>query len=136
MPRSAELTEGAGTAIAAESLYLANLLVVPGLGFLLLLGLWWRRRADAPPLAAAHLAQTLFASLWAGFLLVVANGLILLLGGYDGPNVWAIVITYFTMCHSLFIVFGAYGLAKAMAGQCWRYPLFGRALPQGCSQVQ
>ncbi|MGB5638911.1 MAG: hypothetical protein WBM63_07310, partial [Sedimenticolaceae bacterium] len=69
---------------------------------------------------------------WAGVLLVIANGLILILGGYDGPNVWAVVITYFTMCHSMFIFFGAYGLAKAMAGQCWRFPLVGRALPAGC----
>jgi len=134
MPRSAELTEGVGTAIAAESLYLVNLLLAPGLGFVLLLALWWRSRVDAPPLAASHLAQTVSGSLWAGILLVIANVLILLLGGYDGPNVWAIVITYFTLCHSMFIVYGAYGLAKAMAGQCWRYPLVGRPLPAGCGE--
>lgn len=133
MPASAELTEGAGTAVAAESLYLVNLLVVPVLGFVLLLGLWWRRRENAPPLAAAHLAQTISASLWAGVLLVFANGLILALGGYDGPWVWTIVITYFTVCHSALVVFGALGLAKSMAGQCWRYPLVGRPLPPGCS---
>ncbi len=132
MRPSAELSEGSGLAIAAESLYLVNLLVAPGLGFLLLLWLWRRSRADAPPLAASHLAQTVSGSVWAGVLLVIANGLILILGGYDGPNVWAVVITYFTMCHSMFIFFGAYGLAKAMAGQCWRFPLVGRALPAGC----
>jgi hypothetical protein len=27
---------------------------------------------------------------------------------------------------------GILGLAKAMAGQCWRYPLVGRPLPPGC----
>jgi hypothetical protein len=132
MPPSAELTDGAAVAVTAESLYLVNLLLAPGLGFVLLLGLWWRRREGAPPLAAAHLAQTLSGSVWAGVLLVVANALILLLGGYRGPNVWAIVITYFTLCHSMLIMFGAYGLAKAMAGQCWRYPLVGRPLPGGC----
>ena len=132
MPPSAELSEGVGVAITAQSLYLVNLLLAPGLGFILLLGLWWRRREGAPPLAAAHLAQTVSGSLWAGILLVVANALILLLGGYRGPNVWAIVITYFTLCHSVLIMFGAYGLAKAMAGQCWRYPLVGRPLPPGC----
>jgi len=133
MPPSAEMTEGLGVAVAAESLYLVNLLLAPGLGFILLLGLWWRRRKSAPPLAVAHLSQTVFGSLWAGLLLVVANALILLLGGYRGPNVWAIVITYFTLCHSVLIMFGAYGLAKAMAGQCWRFPLVGRPLPHGCS---
>lgn len=132
MQASAELTEGAGTAITAESLYLVNLLLLPGLAFVLLLWLWWRSHEHAPPLAAAHLAQTVSGSLWAGILLVVANALILLLGGYDGPYVWVVVITYFTVCHSMLVLFGALGLAKAMAGQCWRYPLVGRPLPPGC----
>ena len=67
MRPSAELTEGCrAVAIAAESLYLVNLLVAPGLGFLLLLGLWHRSRDDAPPLAASHLAQTISGSVWAG----------------------------------------------------------------------
>lgn len=134
MPPSDELPAGAAVAVAAESLYLVNLLLAPGLGFLVLLGLWWQRRADAPPLAATHLSQTLSGSLWAGALLVVANGLILLLGGYRGAYVWVVVITYFTVCHSALVVFGAYGLAKAMAGQCWRYPLVGRPLPADCPE--
>jgi len=33
---------------------------------------------------------------------------------------------------SMLVVFGAFGLAKAMAAQCWRYPLIGRPLPAGC----
>ena len=132
MPASDEFGEGYATAVAAESLYLANLLILPGLGFVLLLLLWWRKRDRAPPLAAAHLSQTVAASLWAGVLLVGANGLILFVGGYDGPNVWVVVITYFTFAHSLLVVLGALGLAKAMAGQCWRYPLVGRPLPAGC----
>jgi len=134
MQASAELIDGAGTAVAAESLYLVNLLLAPGLGFLILLWLWRRERGSAPPLAAAHLAQALSGSIWAGVLLLVANGLFLLLGGYRGPNVWIVVITYFTLCHSMLVVFGAFGLAKAMAGQCWRYPLIGRPLPPGCGQ--
>lgn len=133
MQPSADL-EGGGIATAAESLYLVNLLLAPGLGFLVLLWMWWRWRDTAPPLARSHLAQTVSGSVWAGVLLVVANGLILLLGGYEGPHVWTIVITYFTLCHSMLVMFGAYGLAKAMAAQCWRYPLVGRPLPPGCGQ--
>ena len=134
MQQSVEASEGSGIATAAESLYLVNLLLVPGLGFAVLTWLWWCHRDTAPPLAASHLAQTMSGSTWAGFLLVVANGLILVLGGYEGPHVWVIVITYFTLCHSMLVMFGAYGLAKAMAGQCWRYPLIGRPLPRGCVQ--
>ncbi|MGB5254463.1 MAG: hypothetical protein WBN68_17275, partial [Sedimenticolaceae bacterium] len=61
MPASDEFGEGYATAVAAESLYLANLLILPGLGFVLLLFLWWRNRDQAPPLAAAHLSQTVAA---------------------------------------------------------------------------
>jgi hypothetical protein len=132
MPPSDDDVAGSGIATAAESLYLVNLLLAPGLGFVVLLWLWQRHRADAPPLATSHLSQTLSGSIWAGILLVVANGLILLLGGYEGPHVWVVVITYFTFCHSMLVVLGAFGLAKAMAGQCWRYPLVGRPLPDGC----
>ncbi len=130
--RPYEPAPGEGLAVAAESLYLANLLLAPGLAFLTLLWLYLRRRQRSPALAVAHLQQTISASLWAGVLLVGVNGAILLLGGYDGPNVWTVVIVYFTVFHSTLVMLGILGLAKAMAGQCWRYPLVGRALPPGC----
>jgi uncharacterized Tic20 family protein len=138
MPPSAadrpyEPTPGEGLAVAAESLYLANVLLAPGLAFLALLWLYYRRRPSAPALAVSHLQQTVSASLWAGVLLVGVNGAILLLGGYHGPNVWAIVIVYFTVFHSALVMLGILGLAKAMAGQCWRFPLVGRPLPAGCA---
>jgi hypothetical protein len=137
MPPSAEPGEvlgevpGLGLAVAAESLYLANLLLLPGLAFLVLAGLHLRAGVDTPRLAAAHLAQTFAASLWAGGLLVAVNGLILLLGGYRGAHTWVLVILYFTVCHSTLVLLGVVGLAKAMAGQCWRYPLVGLPLPAG-----
>ena len=125
---------GEGLAIVAESLYLGNLLLAPGLAFAALLWLYLSRRREATPLAAAHLDQTVSASVWAGILLIGVNGAILLVGGYDGPNVWTVVIVYFTVFHSTLVVLGILGLAKAMAGQCWRYPLVGRPLPAGCGR--
>jgi len=83
-------------------------------------------------LAAAHVEQTFSASLWAGILLVIVNAAILLMGGYRGIHTWTLVILYFTVCHSTLVLFGVVGLAKAMAGQCWRFPLVGRTLPRGC----
>ncbi len=97
--------------------------------------LYQRKRPGAPPLAAAHLTQTLSASLWAGALLVGANALILLLGGYQGAWTWVVVITYFTICHASLVLLGILGLAKAMAGQCWRFPLVGRPLPANCPET-
>jgi hypothetical protein len=122
------------TATMAEVLYLVNLLLVPGIAFVLLLGLFAARRRTAPPLAAAHLAQTVSASLWAGVLLIAANGAILLLGGYGSAATWVVLILYFTVCHATLVLLGVVGLSKAMAGQCWRYPLVGRPLPAGCPE--
>lgn len=121
----AEAPPGQALAVAAESLYLANLLLLPGLAFLVLLRLYLNRRNDAPPLAIGHLRQTLSASVWAGALLIIANLLIIALGGYDSGWTWVIVVLYFTTAHTTLVVFGILGLARALAGQPYRYPLVG-----------
>jgi hypothetical protein len=113
-------------AVAAESLYLINLMIVPGLAFVVLTALWLRHRGSAPALARCHLAQTFAASLWAGGLLVIVNAAIIALGGYDSPHTWVVVILYFTTCHTTLICFGALGLARALAGRPYVYPLIGR----------
>lgn len=129
MPVSADSEQeipGQSLAVWAEVLYLSNLLIAPGLAFLLLLWLHFKRSASTPALAVCHLRQTISASLWAGVLLVIANAAIILLGGYAAPKTWMIVIIYFTTCHSTLVLLGVLGLAKAMAGQKFEYPLVGR----------
>lgn len=124
---------GLGLAVTAESLFLLNLLLLPGIAFLALIWLWVSRHRQAPALAVTHLSQTISASLWAGLLLIVANGLILLLGGYQGVHTWVVAIIYFTVAHATLVLFGVLGLARALAGQCWRFPLIGRPLPPDCA---
>ena len=114
---------GQGLAVAAESLYLINLLLLPGLGFLLLLWLFFHHHDSTPPLARVHLRQTMSASLWAGALLILANLLIVVLGGYQTAWTWIIVILYFTTVHATLVLLGILGLARALAGQPCRYPL-------------
>ena len=132
MPASANDSEeapavpGQRLAVAAESMYLANLLLLPGLAFAALLILWFKHRRWAPPLAICHLKQTLSASIWAGVALLLANALIILLGGYTAPATWVIVILYFTIGHSSLVLLGSIGLARAMAGKKYVYPLIGR----------
>jgi uncharacterized Tic20 family protein len=129
MPVSADSEQeipGQSLAVWAEVLYLSNLLIAPGLAFLLLLWLYFKRSAGTPALAVCHLRQTISASLWAGVLLVIANAAIILLGGYAAPKTWMIAIIYFTTCHSTLVLLGVLGLAKAMAGQKYEYPLVGR----------
>ena len=45
-----------------------------------------------------------------------------------------IVVIVFTIIHATMVLFGVLGLAKAMSGKCWRYPVFGKALPRDCPQ--
>lgn len=117
---------GQRLAVAAEALYLANLLILPGAAFLILLILYRRHARVAPSLARCHLRQTVAASLWAGLILIVVNVAIMALGGYRAPATWAVVVLYFTLCHAALVLLGVMGLAKAMSGQPYVYPLLGR----------
>jgi hypothetical protein len=117
---------GQTLAVMAELLFIANLLLMPGLSFIILLRLYFKHRASAPALAVCHLKQTVSASLWAGVLLIIANLAIFLLGGYTSANTWTVAIIYFTTCHSTLVLLGIIGLAKAMAGQNFVYPLVGK----------
>ncbi len=131
MPRSdddfgfTEEKAGQNLAVLAEALFLINLLLAPGIGFAILLWLWLRHKDSAPPLARQHLKQTTFVSLVGGLLIVSLSGLVLALGGLDWEWTWVILILYFTCIHSTLVLFGMYGLIKAMAGQTWRFPLIG-----------
>ena len=112
--------------MAAETLYLVNLLLLPGLAFLLLLTLFVLRHDRAAPLAANHLAQTTGVSVIGGTLLIVFMALIALLGGFDSGWTWVVLVLYFTFVHSTLILLGILGLVRAMSGEHYRYPLLGR----------
>ncbi len=118
-------TPGQSLAITAEVLYLVNLMVAPGLGFAAIAWLWFKRRAATPPLARCHLDQTFFVSLWGGALIIIANAVLFITLGWDWEWTWVIVIMYFTCVHSTLILLGMVGLAKAMAGKPYVYPLIG-----------
>ncbi len=120
-----ERIPGQNLAVIAESLFLGNLLIAPGICFAILLWLWLRNKDDAPSLARQHLKQTTYVSLWGGILIVIISALLIALGGLDWEWTLVIVIMYFTCIHSTLVMFGAYALSKALAGQTWRYPLIG-----------
>jgi uncharacterized Tic20 family protein len=115
----------ASIAVQAEALYLLNLLMVPGLAFIGLLWLARHHAGSVNPLTRCHLRQTVVASLWAGLLLMAVTTLIVFLGGFQAPATWVVLILYFTCCHSTLVLFGVFGLARAMAGQPYVYPLIG-----------
>jgi len=113
-------------AILAETLYLVNLMLAPGLAFLALAWLYLRRRKTAGPLARNHLSQTLGVSLAGGGILVVVIGLLLVFGNPASGEVWMWVVLYFTFVHSTLILLGVLGLVKAMNGEHFVYPVIGR----------
>lgn len=119
---------GQNLAVLAEALYLINLLLLPGIAFVLLLGLWLKYKDSAPALARQHLKQTTFVSTIGGFLIIVLSALILALGGLNWEWTWVILIIYFTCVHSTLVLLGMYALIKAMNGQTWRFPLIGPAI--------
>ncbi|MCD6705005.1 MAG: hypothetical protein LT080_00945 [Thiobacillus sp.] len=113
-------------AVQAETLYLINLLLAPGLAFLLLLGLAYRHRASANPLTRCHLRQTVTASIGAGLLLTVVPAIIVLAGGLDRPTTWVLLVLYVLCCHAALVLLGVLGLSHAIAGKTFVYPLLGR----------
>ncbi|KMJ53019.1 hypothetical protein ACG97_10190 [Vogesella sp. EB] len=112
-------------AISAHALYLANLLLLPGLAFVVLW--WWRRRwaVAASTALRRHLDQAFGAALWSGGLIVLVSLLLVLLGDLQQPATWVLLILYFTVIHAALVLLGAYALSRAMAGLPCRYPLPG-----------
>ena len=62
-----DASESSSLAVIVESLFLINLLLLPGLAFVLLLLVYWRFHGHANVVNRNHLQQTLTASLWGGF---------------------------------------------------------------------
>ncbi|MCW9013994.1 MAG: hypothetical protein OQL06_09445 [Gammaproteobacteria bacterium] len=114
---------GITLAVAAESLFLANLLILPLISFLMLIYLNIKNRATEDSTGLCHLRQTMLASIWGGILIVLVTLGIILMGGFDNGWTWVVVITYFTTIHATFVLLGALGLAKAMANKHYHYPL-------------
>src|SRR5574337_1836772 len=119
---------GPRLAILAEALYLANLLIAPGLAFLVLLVLWWRHRASATLIVRNHLRQTVVASIYGGAMLVGVSVVIFLLGGFNDPWSWVLGILYFVSFHATLVIFGVVGLNHAILGRSWQYPFIGPEL--------
>mgnify|MGYP006978787415 CR=1 FL=1 len=133
----AHADSGKHLAVLAQALYLCNLLVAPGLAFAALLWLWFKHKDSAPPLARLHLAQATFVSVIGGILIVCISAVLVAMGGLQWPWTWVVVITYFVCIHGALVLLGMFALAKAMAGQAWRYPLIGpRLAPDKLRQAE
>jgi hypothetical protein len=110
-------------AIFAEVLFLANLLLIPIIPFLTLLYLFNKQIKNTHSIAYQHLRQALFTSILAGIFIVCIAVIFYFYSNTSAAITWTIILTYLTCIHSLFVMFGIYSLAKAMAGQTVKFPL-------------
>ena len=116
-------------AVAAEALYLVNLMLLPGLAFAALVVLYLNKHKDSGPLARNHLRQTTGVSVLGGGLIVLVAALYWLVGGF-GPWGWMWAVFYFTFIHSSLIFMGVFGFVKASNDQEFVYPVIGRLFVQ------
>lgn len=103
-------------AIAAQALYLLNLLALPGLAFLILIGLFLSRKRAPDQLGNCHLYQAVLLSGW-GLALLVGGGLPLWLLLHDSPAGITMTLLYIIVIHTGFVLLGIIGLAKAISSQ-------------------
>ena len=130
MPHSVRNNQDYTLAVIAECLYLLNLLILPGLAFIVLSLLYLKYRLHPSPVVRCHLQQAFTASLWAGMMIIIVSGVIFAIGDYQQPLTWVIVLLYFTSVHASLVLLGAIGLSKAINGQLYRFILIGPECPQ------
>jgi len=116
---------GPPVAVLAEALFLANLMLIPVLGFVLMLVLWWKFRHSDSAIVRNHLQQTVVTSISGAAILIGVSVAIFLLGGLDNPVSWVIGVLYFLCVHAVLILLGMIGLNRAILARKWRYPLLG-----------
>ncbi len=133
MTAESDKTAGRGVAIAAESLYLLNLLfpIVP----LLALAVLRIRHHNTPNLLVeCHTRQTWIMAVLSTLLFIIINLVAWWFGGYRSLDTLVsihslVALEVYTILVLLpFSVPGLLGLTKAMSGQCYRYPFLGRFL--------
>lgn len=97
--------------------YLVNLLILPGIGFMFVGWLAYQYRRNKEGLfAIGHAKGALIASLVGGGAIVFGCLLLWLLVA-DPQNTLPLIVLYFTMMHSTFILWGILNVARAMAGK-------------------
>jgi len=104
-------------AIIMQSLYLSNLLLVPGLSFLVMLYLFFRDKNMLPRgVAKIHLYRAIQLTIIAGIFLVILPGIALIMA-YDFQTSLMLSLVYFVTIHAFFVLLGMLNLTKAMVNK-------------------
>jgi hypothetical protein len=107
---ASQLKRASNAALAS----LLNLTVLPGLSFIALLLIYRKTLPDT--IDRYHAVLGIKINLVAAAVLFLVSSLMILLGGFDSPWTWVYVISYFTIVHTIFIVFALWALVRAWSG--------------------
>jgi len=106
-------------AIVYQSLYLMNLLLIPGLSFMVLVWLFVKRKHHKG-WQRIHLYRSIQSSVLVGFFLIVIP--LVTLGNTNTFEVsFMVMIVYFVTIHAAFLLLGMLNVSRAMAK---KLPLF------------
>ena len=120
---SENTTSSTRSAVVFQSLYLANLLLLPGISFLILLWLLFTHQKSPNQLSRwckIHLFRAVQLSILVGIVLVFIPVCIVFVSPELNTSLMGIII-YFVMFHTGFVLIGMLNLARAMAK---KLPLF------------
>jgi hypothetical protein len=93
---------------------LLNLTLLPVISFIALLLIY--RQTETESIDRYHAVLGIKINVIAAAVLFLVSALIILLGGFDSPWTWVYVISYFTIVHTIFIVFALWALVRAWSG--------------------
>ena len=93
---------------------LLNLTILPIISFIALLLIYRKTQSDA--IDRYHVVLGIKINIIAAAVLFLVSALMILLGGFDSPWTWVYVISYFTIVHTIFIVFALWALVRAWSG--------------------
>ena len=100
-------------AIIYQSLYLANLLLLPGLSFVALIWLFIKHK-NIYGWQRIHLYRSVQLGVIAGILLVVVP-LVVVYGGNEFEASIMVMLVYFVTNHALLVLLGMFNITRAMA---------------------
>ena len=93
---------------------LLNLTVLPVISFVALLLIY--RKTEPDTIDRYHALLGIKINVIAAAVLFLVSALMILLGGFNSPWTWVYVISYFTIVHTIFIVFALWALVRAWSG--------------------
>ncbi len=106
-------------AIIYQSLYLSNLLLVPGVSFLMIVYYFYQAKPHSN-YNRIHLIRSIQLSALAGLILAIAPIFYVFYSNEFGSSVM-VTIFYFVTLHACFVLIGMLNLARAMSN---KLPLF------------